>query len=291
MAGKSNFVKVGILPHEHRYEVNLGSVPLNFLDWPGQVAPKSGTIADLTVSDHVVVYPSSKRLMRSFGAINCKVDLLMAEPLAIHGKYYRNIWLLRHKFNYILSRYQKYAAKYANVIECSPVESWVDGKSVSWPVVKHLNCSLIASDKTGLIGHKLRHQVVGWIKLNNANVEVIGRGYKPFEFKQDGLLPYYYSVVIENVQEPDYFTEKLLDCMLCGSLPIYYGPKNISDYFNIQGMLCCESLNDFQSAIESTANPPNEIQQAAMIENRQSALLYSNLHQRIVDAIIHKDNE
>ena len=70
MAGKSRFVKVGILPHEHRYEVNLGSVPLDFLDWPGQVAPKSGTIADLTVSDHVVVYPSSKRLMRSFGAIN-----------------------------------------------------------------------------------------------------------------------------------------------------------------------------------------------------------------------------
>ena len=78
-------IKVGILPHDLRYQVKLGSVPLQSLDWPGQVAPKSGTIADLTARDHVVVYPSSKRLLRSFGPLKCKVDLLMSEPLVIHG--------------------------------------------------------------------------------------------------------------------------------------------------------------------------------------------------------------
>ena len=290
MLEHSEEIKVGILPHELRYQVKLGGVPLKSLDWPGQIAPTSGTIADLAAGDHVVVYPSSKRLLRSFGPLKCKVDLLMSEPLIIHGKYYKNIWLLRHKFNYILCRYQQYAARYANVIQFAVVESWVDGSQLLWPPIKKHNCSLIASEKTHLVGHKLRHAVVDWISTVKADVHVMGRGYQPFDLKQDGLLPYHYSVVIENVPEPDCFTEKLLDCMLCGTLPIYYGPKNIGNYFNLKGIMCCESLADFQAAILITANPPTKLQRIAMVENRRAALNYSNLKQRIVDAIRYKDN-
>ena len=290
MLEHSEEIKVGILPHDLRYQVKLGCVPLQSLDWPGQVAPKSGTIADLTARDHVVVYPSSKRLLRSFGPLKCKVDLLMSEPLIIHGKYYKNIWLLRHKFNYILCRYQQYAASYANVIQFAVVESWVDGSQLLWPPIKTHNCSLIASEKTHLVGHKLRHAVVDWVSTVQADVHVMGRGYQPFDLKQDGLLPYHYSVVIENVPEPDCFTEKLLDCMLCGTLPIYYGPKNIGNYFNLKGIMCCESLADFQAAILITANPPTKLQRLAMVENRRAALNYSNVKHRIVDAIRYKDN-
>jgi hypothetical protein len=214
----------------------------------------------------------------------------MSEPLVIHGKYYKNIWLLRHKFNYILCRYQQYAARYSNVIQFAVVESWVDGSQLLWPPIKKHNCSLIASEKTHLVGHQLRHAVVDWISTVKADVHVMGRGYQPFDLKQDGLLPYHYSVVIENIPEPDCFTEKLLDCMLCGTLPIYYGPKNIGNYFNLKGIMCCESLADFQAAILITANPPTKLQRIAMVENRRAALNYSNLKQRIVDAIRYKDN-
>ena len=289
MLEHSEEIKVGILPHELRYQVKLGGVPLQSLDWPGQVAPRSGTIADLSAGDHVVVYPSSKRLLRSFGPLKCKVDLLMSEPLIIHGKYYKNIWLLRHKFNYILCRYQQYATRYANVIQFAVVESWVDGSQLLWPPIKTHNCSLIASEKTHLVGHKLRHTVVDWVSTVQADVHVMGRGYQPFDLKQDGLLPYHYSVVIENVPEPDCFTEKLLDCMLCGTLPIYYGPKNIGNYFNLKGIICCHSLAEFQIAIATTVTPPNDIQVEAMAENRTIALSYSNLQQRIVDTIREND--
>jgi hypothetical protein len=289
MLEHSEEIKVGILPHELRYQVKLGGVPLKLLDWPGQVAPTSGTIADLSAGDHVVVYPSSKRLLRSFGPLKCKVDLLMSEPLIIHGKYYKNIWLLRHKFNYILCRYQQYAASYANVIQFAVVESWVAGSQLLWPPIKTHNCSLIASEKTHLVGHKLRHAVVDWVSTVQADVHVMGRGYQPFDLKQVGLLPYHYSVVIENVPEPDCFTEKLLDCMLCGTLPIYYGPKNVGNYFNLKGIICCESLAEFQIAIATTVTPPNEIQVEAMAENRIIALSYSNLQQRIVDTIREND--
>jgi hypothetical protein len=86
MLEHSEEIKVGILPHELRYQVKLGGVPLQSLDWPGQIAPTSGTIADLTGRDHVVVYPSSNRLLRSVGPLKCKVDLVMSVRLLINGK-------------------------------------------------------------------------------------------------------------------------------------------------------------------------------------------------------------
>ena len=86
-------MRIGILPYELRYEANLAQVPLSSLDWPNQHIPKEGVVADLDPNDHVVVYPSSKRLLKGFGALDCKVDLLLAEPMAIQRRYYSNMWL------------------------------------------------------------------------------------------------------------------------------------------------------------------------------------------------------
>ena len=246
--------KVGIVPYELRHHKDLASIALDQLLWPGQHAdlniPPSGCIAELGENDYVVVYPSSTRLLRGFGKVKCKVVLLMAEPLAIQKRYYRLIWLLRHKFDLILCRYERYANAYANVVQFDGVEPWVEGKNVDFTAVKTHSCSIISSGKTDLVGHKLRHQVIAWLRARDYNVDVLGRGYNPFEHKQDGLLPYTYSVIIENVQEPDYFTEKLLDCFICGTIPVYWGAPNISHYFKSDGMVICNDLAELQGAIE-----------------------------------------
>lgn len=128
--------------------------------------------------------------------------------------------MLRHKFNAIFCRYGKYARRYTNVHQLAVVESWVDGREIDIPSVKPELCSIIASEKKDLLGHQMRHGVVTWAKQQGIAITVLGRGYAPFELKQDGLLNYRFSVIIENVQEQDYFTEKLLDCLLCGTMPI-----------------------------------------------------------------------
>jgi hypothetical protein len=43
--------------------------------------------------------------------------------------------------------------------------------------------------------------------------------------------------VIESCQEPGYFTEKIIDCFLTGTIPIYWGDPNIRDIFNPGGIL------------------------------------------------------
>ena len=46
-----------------------------------------------------------------------------------------------------------------------------------------------------------------------------------------------FSVTIENDSYKTYWSEKILDCFACGTIPIYYGSPDIGDYFNIDGII------------------------------------------------------
>jgi hypothetical protein len=217
------------------------------------------------------------------------VDLMIAEPLAIQGRYYKNLLAVMHKFNCIFCRYGIYASLYSIVYQLPIVESWVDGNLVNYRAPKSNLCSIIVSAKKDLPGHALRHAVVDWSRSSGIDLSVLGRGYQPFELKQEGLLPYHYSVVIENVQEADYFTEKLLDCMLCGTMPIYWGAPNIGDFFDPSGMHICLTYDDLVNTIallgSASKFTPTIDQRIAMDINRERALNLSQLKPRIVDAV------
>lgn len=281
----SNNINVGILPHDLRYEINLAKVPLKSLIWPGQEVPVGQTIADLGVQDHVIVYPSSKRLLRSYGKVACKVDLLLSEPQIIHGKYYNLIWLLRHKFDNIICRYADIAKKYKNVLQFHVVEAWVDPATIECPVAKSKHCSLIASNKRDLYGHQLRHRIAEWSQEQGLDVTIMGRGYAPFDKKEEGLLPFTYSVVIENIPEKDCFTEKLLDAFICGTMPIYWGPQNIGDYFDTDGMIICHTEEELKQAVADLPAELTEKQLVALAKNRDIAATLWNMPERLVHAV------
>lgn len=52
-----------------------------------------------------------------------------------------------------------------------------------------------------------------------------------------GALGSMFHLVVENVSQRDYFTEKLLDCLLTLTLPIYWGCPNLGEYFDLQGII------------------------------------------------------
>jgi len=49
--------------------------------------------------------------------------------------------------------------------------------------------------------------------------------------KLRGLIDYEYSIVLENSQEKNYWTEKLADAYLSWCIPLYWGCPNINEYF------------------------------------------------------------
>jgi hypothetical protein len=276
---------IGILPHTLRKEKHLASLSVSSVDWPQGQPEGLRTLADLKQTDHLIVYPSSTRFLRPNTGLKCKVSLVLAEPQAIHGKYYALLNILRRRFTFVICRYQQYADKFSNVLAIPVVESWVKPHQQNHTHNKIMACSLIASAKQDLDGHKLRHQIANWIKKFNLDVSLLGRGFKSFDQKEEGLAPYRYSVIIENCQEQGYFTEKLLDCFLCSTMPIYWGCPNIEDYFEKSGMVICNSEEELHNAIINTPAPLSEEQAQSLEVNKAIAQEYSSLNTRLAKLI------
>jgi hypothetical protein len=100
---------------------------------------------------------------------------------------------------------------------------------------KNKLCSLIASPKKLLNGHKLRHQIVE--KYSSKLDGIFGSGYTFIPQKITGLKDYMFSFAIENCRQPYYMTEKLIDCFITGTVPIYWGADYAIDFFNPDGMI------------------------------------------------------
>lgn len=68
------------------------------------------------------------------------------------------------------------------------------------------------------------------------------------EKKHQALVPYAYSIAIENSCEKNYLTEKFIDCIMCNTVPIYYGAPNVEEIYP-KG--CFKALNiDSETIIE-----------------------------------------
>lgn len=100
--------------------------------------------------------------------------------------------------------------------------------------------SMITSNKRHTSQAKIRYN---FAKKFYKKIDIFGNGFHPIKYKEVGLLPYFYSIVIENDITPDYFSEKILDCFAAKTIPIYLGCKNIGKYFDINGIIPIESFN------------------------------------------------
>lgn len=128
---------------------------------------------------------------------------------------------------------------------------------------KSKDVSVIASHKQGLYGQRLRHEV---IEECGAMVDARGGPYSRLETKAPALIPYRFSVVAENCRRNYWFTEKLLDCFLTGTVPIYWGCPAIGDFFNLDGIIVGNGLVEIAEIVR-TATPELHASMAAAIED------------------------
>ncbi len=124
---------------------------------------------------------------------------------------------------------------------------WVKPENYGFPLKSEM-VSMIYSNKTQASGHRLRHSIA----QNLTGVDLWGAGAgKPFDTKEEALSPYRFSIVIENTQNPYYFSEKLLDCMALGTIPIYHGATEIGSFFNEKGIITFDTLDDLDEILSS----------------------------------------
>ena len=112
---------------------------------------------------------------------------------------------------------------------------------------KTKDLSMIFSEKQQAEGHKLRHIVANEIR---ERADLFGRGVNnPVDSKEETLLDYRYSIIIENTKQDNYITEKLIDCLIVGTIPIYWGCPNVSEYFNMEGIPTFNTIDELKDIL------------------------------------------
>jgi len=111
--------------------------------------------------------------------------------------------------------------------------------------------SIITSNKTFTEGHRFRVKCVNHLIAQNSKIDLFGVGYKEIKGKINALASYCFSVAMENGIHKNYFTEKILDCFLTGTIPVYKGCENISEFFDENGIIIFEDEKDLQQIIDS----------------------------------------
>jgi hypothetical protein len=143
--------------------------------------------------------------------------------------------------------------------------------------------SIIASSKNELPGHKLRH-----LTINNIGnkMDVYGKCCNYVENKADALKDYMFSICTENLQIENWFTEKLIDCLRTGTIPIYWGCPNIGKYFNLNGFIIVNSLEEIIDVVNNLSEDKYFSKLKYVEENFIKASEYgSNLFERVDNEI------
>lgn len=108
--------------------------------------------------------------------------------------------------------------------------------------------SAISSNKQMVPGHGVRLNFINSIK---DRVDLYGRGFHDIASKLDGLKDYMFSVTIENVVTQNGFSEKIQDCFLTGTIPIYYGCPNIGEFYDLNGILSFHNQEELDTILQS----------------------------------------
>lgn len=119
---------------------------------------------------------------------------------------------------------------------------------------KTKKCSMFASPKQYTEGHVYRHTIAR-LALDRG-FDVFGGAHgtprtvidpmNPWSTKLEGIGYYMFSIIVENGNYDSYYTEKITDCFATGTVPIYWGTKNLPEQFDKDGIIWLKQGQEFE---------------------------------------------
>jgi len=156
---------------------------------------------------------------------------------------YRHVMTsIRNNISQIEDQYELIFTHDRRLMSLSKKMTLVPSLQVPWIADRKIHkksklLSMIASTKLMCPAHTYRQTV--WKKYIN-QLDLFGTGHNPnrqIEKKEMGLNDYYFSIVVENDNYPDWISEKVTDCFATGTIPIYWGAPSIGEFFNEKGII------------------------------------------------------
>lgn len=158
--------------------------------------------------------------------------------------------------------------------------------------IKKLSEREVFYDKIDIFGYdwtkedlgKMYKGSLGGFNVGTSNIKKVDHSDKT---KWDGLENYHYSICIENCKMKNYFSEKITDCILSWTIPIYCGCPNISDFFpeECYYTIDIESNDCFDKIKEILDKPVTEEQIKALEKARDLILNKYNIWNEINNII------
>jgi len=174
----------------------------------------------------------------------------LVEPYVKQPERYE--WILNNNklYDYVLTHEKKLLERGENFIFIPHGGGWIlhDNRKLN---VKTKNVSIVVSGKKNVPDHYKRHELISRFK---DKIDVYGRGYVKIEPIDIGIKDYKFHIAMENEQRDFYFSEKIINPILCGTIPIYYGMPSIGKYFDTRGMIIFNNINEIENIVNNLSD-------------------------------------
>lgn len=211
-----------------------------------------------------------------------KIAVLL-EPKVIYEFPYRQVEEHLDLFDYVLTcDFNLVDSNREKCLWIAPSTSWIPREDMKiYPKTKKI--CIVASTKNKTANQNLRQMVVSELG-HELDVYGIGRPGKMLT-KLEILKDYMFSIEIENSYQPWYFTEKILDPMAVGTVPIYYYSDFIELFFNKYGMKQFKNLKELKEIVDYIQYDPG------IYDAYNSLLPYIRLNLSTVQSLYHSMDE
>jgi hypothetical protein len=211
------------------------------------------------------------------------------------------------KFKFILTFNKNVLNKCRNAVKYIFGTTWI--READYLAVdllkKEYKISMMCGRKQMAVGHTLRLQlyfnqslfvkypITFWRSSAGQLLDEVVPGANPLLGRDQGdkiamFETYQFHFAIENSRQHNYFSEKLIDCLLTKTIPIYYGAPNIGDFFDTRGWIILEDvdLNLVQRKLTALSPDYYDRYRDVIEKNYEEAKKYIDIYASINDALV-----
>lgn len=177
--------------------------------------------------------------------------------------------------------------------------TWIREEDIAEVVQnKRFEVTTFCTSKNITENHRMRHKLwsnqtkivipnVFWNSSHNP-MPIIKDNPSLGEYPHQKISMFYaqYHIAIENSCLDNYFSEKLMDCFVTETIPIYVGCENVCQFFNGNGILRAKNINEIIDICNSLNVDYYKSKLQAIKENKELCKEYCrDFTDRIYDAI------
>ena len=144
--------------------------------------------------------------------------------------------------------------------------------------------SFLTSNKNFTEGHRIRHEVFNHLEnaTQDTDYEVVSIMTPPRLEKKDIVFgSAKYSIIIENEKEENWITEKLIDCFVTKTIPIYWGAPNVGEFFDPDGVITFDTSSELFAIIKELKMEKYDTLTESIEHNYTEAIKYADFFSRI----------